>query len=108
MNFRSFGGRAQDLELSADTFGSLTHPRKAPMSLSARGQELRIHAATIVANQEPQLARGILDFHYNLSGAAMAASISKGFASNGINLIMHNPPQLPWHPFHDDATFAFA
>src|SRR5260370_11196384 len=105
MNFRSFGGRAQDLELSADTFGSLTHPRKAPMSLSARGQEMRIHAATIVANQEPQLARGILDFHYNLSGAGMAESISKGFASNEINLIINNRPQLPCLAFHDAPKF---
>ena len=76
------------------------------MPVSARSYELRIHAATIVANQKPKLARGVLNFQYNRGGAGMAEGIGKSFAPDEINLIMNNRSQPPWRAFHDDTKFA--
>ena len=57
------------------------------MSFATHSQQARFHAAPIVAHQDAQVTRGIVDFHFNLSGAGVAECVKDRFARDEVGLI---------------------
>ena len=70
------------------------------------GLGLLVHAAAVVTDQDSQMACGVFNFHDNLGGAGVPKRIGQSFASNEINFVVNEEPELPRRTFHDDAKFA--
>src|SRR5579864_3871300 len=76
------------------------------MPVPAGGDDLRIHPTAIVADENPQVARGVFNFDYNFGGAGMPERIGKSFPADKINLIVSDGPQRTGRALDNDAKFA--
>src|SRR5258708_38449947 len=76
------------------------------MPVAARGQDLRIHAATVVADEDAEVACGVFNFHHDLHGARMPKRVGQRFPANEIYFVANGGPQLTGRTFDDVAKFA--
>jgi hypothetical protein len=96
------GGRAApNAESCPDSISPLAHAQQAPMAITSGLECLSIDSTAIVAHQDNQAVRRILELQLNTPGLRMAERIHQRFAPDSVNLIPEQWAQLPGLALHD-------
>ena len=75
------------MKFRTDSLGAFAHAGQAPVPLAARLQQLRIDAASVVADQDSQLAGGVFELISMLFARGMPECVDQSFAADAINLV---------------------
>jgi hypothetical protein len=78
------------------------------MSVSSRLQHSGIDSATIVADQNPQLARSVFQFHLNATRPGVTERIHQCFPADTVNLIADAWLQWQGLALHNDPKPSFS
>src|ERR1051326_299340 len=78
---------APHFEPRPDLLRTLAHPRKSPVPVAARLQHLGVYPDAVVADEQAQAARVVLDFHLDLLRARMAESVHQRLVTDAIDLV---------------------
>jgi hypothetical protein len=78
---------AQYTEAPAHRCRSLAHVGEAPVARAPMPQRLGVNSTAVVANQDPQPARRILQINLDLAGTRMAESVRQGLTTNHKNFV---------------------
>ena len=87
---RDFGagaGAAPHLEPRANPLGALPHPRESPMPGASRAQHVLIDAAAVVSHQHAQVAAGVFELHFDVSGLGMPIGVDHGLAPDAMHIV---------------------
>ena len=85
----------RDAELPANSLCSLAHARQSAVPFPASPQHLRIDPAAVVAHQDPQLIRSILELRLDMLRSGVSKSVNDSLAANPIDLIADDEAATP-------------
>jgi hypothetical protein len=106
LNLRACVLLTPDIELTAEAFATLAHPRKSPMACApATNEDLWIHANTVIAHPHSELPFTKGDFSLDMPGVGVLACVANGLANDPVNVITEDGNQLARPALNDYPVF---
>jgi hypothetical protein len=105
-NLRACVLLAPDIELTAEAFATLAHPRKSPMACApAVNEDLWIDTNAVIAHPYSELPFTKGDFGLDMSGVCVLVCVANGLANDPVNVIAEDGDQLSRPALNDYPVF---
>jgi hypothetical protein len=105
-NLRACALLAPDIELTAEAFATLAHPRESPMACPlTTNDDLWVHADAIIAHPYSELLFTKGDFSLDMPGVCVLVCVTHGLANDPANVITKDRNQLSGPTLNDYPVF---
>jgi hypothetical protein len=95
-----------DIELTAEAFATLAHPRESPMACAlTTNEDLWVDANAVIAHPYSELPFTKGDFSLDMLGVCVLVCVPNGLANDPINVITEDGNQLARPALNDYSVF---